>query len=178
MAHMVLSIISLIFSALLLGFAIAIEVHLFRYILHYSGYKGFLAIALYVIQILIGLLEFAIAIAATACSCRVVCSGTDHSGSVHPGVVHSRSVYPGSVYPGSVYPGSVYPGAFVYKNSGSAYQYPGSVMQSPQMAAPQMAASQMAAPQMAAHEMAAPQMAAHEMAAPKLDEPQIQIQEV
>ena len=175
---MVLSIISLIFSALLLGFAIAIEVHLFRYILHYSGYKGFLAIALYVIQILIGLLEFAIAIAATACSCRVVCSSTDHSGSVHPGVVHS-----GSVYPGSVYPGSVYPGAFVYQNSGSAYQYPGKVMQSSQMAAPQMAASQMAAPQMAApqmaaHEMAAPQMAAHEMAAPKLDEPQIQIQEV
>ena len=170
---MVLSIISSIFSALLVGFAIAIEVHLFRYILHYSGYKGFLAIALYVIQILIGLLEFAIAIAATACSCRVVCSGTDHSGSVHPGVVHS-----GSVYPGSVYPGSVYPGAFVYQNSGSAYQYPGKVMQSSQMAAPQMAASQMAAPQMAAPQMAAPQMAAHEMAAPKLDEPQIQIQEV
>ena len=140
--------------------------------------KYYLGIALYAILILIGLLELAIAIAASVCSCRVVCSGSDHSGSVHPGVVHSGSVYPGSVYPGSVYPGSVHSGAFVYQNSGSAYQLPGSVMQSPQMAAPQMAASQMAAPQMAAHEMAAPQMAEHEMAAPKLDEPQIQIQEV
>ena len=123
------------------------------YFNHYSGYykNGSLTmgIALYAIQILIGLLEFAIAIAASVCSCRVVCSGSDHSGSVHPG----------SVYPGSVYPGSAYPGASVYQNSGSAYQYnPGSVMQPPQMTAPQMAA--------------------HEMAAPKLDEPQIQIQEV
>ena len=172
---MVLSIISSIFSVSLLGFAITFEVNmtaLNSYFNHYSGYYKngslTLGIALYAIQILIGLLEFAIAIAASVCSCRVVCSGSDNSGSVHPGVVHSGSVYPGSVYPGSVYPGSVQPGAFVYQDSGSAYQYPGSVMQSPQMAALEMAAPQ----------VAAPQMAEHEMAAPKLDEPQIQIQEV
>ena len=156
---MVLSIISSIFSANLLYFAIVFVVDSIPFL----KYGGWYITVLYAIQILIGLLEFAIAIAASVCSCRVVCFGSDHSGSVHPGVVHSGSVYPGSVYPGSVYPGSAYPGAFVNQNSGSAYQYPGSVMQSPQMTAPQMAA----------HEMAA-----HEMAAPKLDEPQIQIQEV
>jgi len=185
-AHMVLSIVSSIFSANLLGFATSIIYYMGNSRSFYNNYlRGYnyynyyhLSVALYAILILIGLLELAIAIAASICSCRVVCCGSDPSRSVHPGVVHSGSGYPGSVYPGSVYPGSVQPGAFVYQNSGSAYQYPGSVMQSPQMAALEMAAPQVAAPQVAAPQVAAPQMAAHEMAAPKLDEPQIQIQEV
>ena len=167
---MVLSIVSSIFSANLLGFATSIIYYMGNSRSFYNNYlRGYnyynyyhLSVALYAILILIGLLELAIAIAASICSCRVVCCGSDPSRSVHPGVVHSGSGYPGSVYPGSVYPGSAHPGAFVYQ-SGSAYQYPGSVSQSPQMAAPQMAALEMAAPQ---------------MAAPKLDEPQIQIQEV
>ena len=164
---MVTSIISSIFSVLLVGFAITSEVFLTPRGFWLGDWRSYdyrsLGIVLSAIQLLIGLLEFAIAIAASVCSCRVVCSGSDHSGSVHPGVVHSGSVYPGSVYPGSVYPG-------VY---GSANQFPGSMMQSPQNAAPQMAAPQNAAPH-----MISPKMDALEMAAPKLDENQIQIQEV
>ena len=132
-----------------------------------------LGFALSAIQILIGLMEFAIAIAA-AYSCRVFCSGNDHVGVFHPR----------SVNPGPVHPGVVYPGAFDYQNPRAVMVSPGSVanqypqMAAPEMAAPEMTAPEMAAPEMAAPEMAAPGMAAPEMAAPKLDELQIQIQEV
>ena len=107
-----------------------------------------LGFALSAMQILIGLMEFAISIAA-AYSCRVFCSGNDHVGAVHPKSVH----------PGAVHPGVVHPGAFGYQNPGAVMVSPGSVAnQYPKMAAPEMAAP--------------------EMAAPKLDELQIQIQEV
>ena len=172
---MFLSIISSIFSVLLVGFAIASEGILlswsWRLDWMLDDYR-ILGIALSAIHILIGLLEFAIAIAATTCSCRVLSSLNDNPGSVYPGSVHPRAVYHGAVYPGAVYPGAVYsgavhPGAFDYQNPGAVmvspgsvgYQYPGS-------------------PQVAAHQMAAPQMAAPQMAAPQMDEPQIQIQEV
>ena len=174
---MVSSIISSISSVLLVGFAITSEVFLTRSDYWWgSWYRSYdyrsLGIVLSAIQLLIGLLEFAIAIAATAYSCRVLSSVKDNSGSVYPGAVHPGAVYPGAVYPGSVYhgsvyPGAVHPGAFDYQNPGATmvspgsvcYQYPGS----PQVAAPQMAATQMADPQ---------------MAAPQMDEPKIQIQDV
>ena len=57
-------------------------------------------------QILIGLMEFAISIAA-AYSCRVFCSANDHVGTVHPRSVH--------------------PGAFGYQNPGAVMEFPGSV---------------------------------------------------
>ena len=108
-----------------------------------------LGFALSAMQILIGLMEFAISIAA-AYSCRVFCSANDHVGAVHP-----RSVHPGAVHPGAI-----------------GYQNPGAVMVSPGTVANQY-------PKMAAPEMVAPEMAAPEMAAPKLDELQIQqIEEV
>jgi hypothetical protein len=181
---MVLSIISSIFSALLVGFAIASEAFLISMGSYNSFYWGNdyrpLGIALYAIQILIGLLEFAIAIAATGYSCRVLSFINDNPGTVHPGIV-----YPGAVYPGAVYPGAIHPGAFDYQNPGAVmvspgpvgYQYPGSAqvaapqMAPPQMVAPQMVEPQMAAPQMAAPQMAAPQMAAIQMAAPQMAAP-------
>ena len=154
---MVSSIISSISSVLLVGFAITSEVFLTRSDYWWgSWYRSYdyrsLGIVLSAIQLLIGLLEFAIAIAATAYSCRVLSSVKDNSGAVYPGAVH--------------------PGVFDYQNPGATmvspgsvcYQYPGS----PRVAAPQMAATQMADPQMAASKMAAPQM----------DEPKIQIQDV
>ena len=104
-----------------------------------------LGIVLSAIQIFIGLMEFAMAIAASAYSCRVFCSGNDHVGAVHPGAVH--------------------PGAIGYQN-------PGAVMVSPGTVANQY--PKMAAPEMAALEMAASGMATPEMDAPKLDELQIQ----
>ena len=169
---MVSSIISSISSVLLVGFAITSEVFLTRSDYWWgSWYRSYdyrsLGIVLSAIQLLIGLLEFAIAIAATAYSCRVLSSVKDNSGSVYPGSVHPGSVYPGAVYPGAVYPGAVHPGAFDYQNPGATmvspgsvcYQYPGS---------PQVAGTQMTDPKMAASKMAAPQM----------DEPKIQIQDV
>ena len=115
-------------------------------------------------------MAFAMAIAASAYSCRVFCSGNDHvgavhprsvppgvvlSGAVHPGVVHSGAVHPGAVHPGAVHPGAVHPGEFDYQNPGEVMVFPGSVgnNQYPKMDTPEMAAS-------------------------KLDELQIQIQEV
>ena len=171
---MVLSIISSIFSALLVGFAIASEAFLISMGSYNSFYWGNdyrpLGIALYAIQILIGLLEFAIAIAATGYSCRVLSFINDNPGTVHPGIV----------YPGAVYPGAIHPGAFDYQNPGAVmvspgpvgYQYPGSAqVAAPQMAPPQMVAPQMVEPQMAAPQMAAPQMAAIQMAAPQMAAP-------
>ena len=177
---MVSCIISSISSVLLVGFAITSEVFLTRSDYWWgSWYRSYdyrsLGIVLSAIQLLTGLLEFAIAIAATAYSCRVLSSVKDNSGSVYPGAVHPGAVYPGAVYPGSVYhgsvyPGAVHPGAFDYQNPGSVcYQYPGS---------PRVAAPQMAAPQMAATQMADPQMAASKMAVPQMDEPKIQIHDV
>ena len=192
---MVSSIISSIFSVLLVGFAITSVVFLTPHGYWLGDWRSYdyriLGIVLSAIQLLIGLLEFAIAIAATAYSCRVLSSVKDNSGSVYPGSVH-----PGAVYPGAVYPGAVHPGAFDYQNPGAVmgfpgsvvYQYPGSVMHSPkmstpqmvapQLAAPQMTAPQMTAPQMTAPQMAAPQMAAPQLATPQMDELQIQIQKV
>ena len=63
-----------------------------------------LGIVLSAIQIFIGLMEFAMAIAASAYSCRVFCSGNDHVGAVYP-----RSVHPGVVLSGAVHPGNAYP---------------------------------------------------------------------
>ena len=198
---MVLNIISSIFGALLVGFAIAGELILtgnwenftYYYYISYFHYKFkdepwytplpgvrnsisfsicplgiadtsemcqanvdylILGFALSAMQILIGLMEFAISIAA-AYSCRVFCSGNDHVGAVHPRSVH----------PGAVHPGAVHPGAFGYQN-------PGAVMVSHGTVANQY--PKMAAPKMDAPEMAAPGMAAPEMDAPKLDELQIQ----
>ena len=182
---MVTSIISSIFSVLLVGFAITSEVFLTPRGFWLGDWRSYdyrtLGIVLSAIQLLIGLLEFAIAIAATTCSCRVLSSLNDNPGSVYPGAVHPGAVYPGSVYPGAVYPGAVHPGAFDYQNPGAVmaspgsvvYQYPGSVMHSQKMSTPQMVAPQLAAPQ-----MTAPQMAAPQLATPQMDEPQIQIQEV
>ena len=189
-AHLVTSIISSIFSVLLVGFAITSEVFLTPRGFWLGDWRSYdyrsLGIVLSAIQLLIGLLEFAIAIAATTCSCRVLSFLNDNPGSVYPG-----AVYPGAVYPGAVYPGAVHPGAFDYQNPGAVmgspgsvvYQYPGSVMHSqkmstPQMVAPQLAAPQMTAPQMTTPQMTAPQMAAPQLATPQMDEPQIQIQEV
>ena len=92
-----------------------------------------LGFALSAMQILIGLMEFAISIAA-AYSCRVFCSANDHVGTVHP-----RSVHPGAVHPGAI-----------------GYQNPGAVMVSPGTVANQY--SKIAAPEMAAPEMAAPKL--------------------
>ena len=185
-AYMVLNIISSIFGALLVGFAIAggliltgnWENFTYYYYISYFHYKFkdepwytplpgvrnsisfsicplgiadtsemcqanvdylILGFALSAMQILIGLMEFAISIAA-AYSCRVFCSANDHVGAVHPRSVH---------------PGAVNPGAIGYQNPGAVMVFPGSVgnNQYPKMATP-------------------------EMAAPKLDELQIQIQEV
>jgi|ERR1711971_221665 len=123
-----------------------------------------LGFALSAMQILIGLMEFAISIAA-AYSCRVFCSANDHVGTVHPKSVH---------------PGAVHPGAIGYQNPGAVMVSPGTVAnQYSKIAAPEMAAPEMTAPEMDAPEMAAPGMAAPEMAARKLDELQIQqIEEV
>ena len=196
-AYLVLNIISSIFSAHLVAFAIAGELILtgnfsvYYYYYYISNFHGrshpgshrdylTLGIVLSAIQILIGLMAFAMAIAASAYSCRVFCSGNDHvgavhprsvppgvvlSGAVHPGVVHSGAVHPGAVHPGAVHPGAVHPGAFGYQN-------PGAVMVSHGTVANQY--PKMAAPKMDAPEMAAPGMAAPEMDAPKLDELQIQ----
>ena len=162
---MVSSIISSIFSVLLVSFAITSEVFLTRSDYWWGSFwRSYdyrtLGVVLSAIQLLIGLLEFAIAIAATTCSCRVLSSLNDNPGSVYPGAVHPGAVYPGAVYPGAVYPGVVYPGAvhpgeFDYQNSSAVMVFPGSVgnNQYPKMATPEMASS-------------------------KLDELQIQIQEV
>ena len=124
-----------------------------------------LGIVLSAIQIFIGLMEFAMAIAASAYSCRLFFSANDHVGAVHPrsvhpgvvlsGAVHPGVVAPGAVHPGAVYPGAVHPGEFDYQNSSAVMVFPGSVgnNQYPKMATPEMASS-------------------------KLDELQIQIQEV
>ena len=77
------------------------------------------------------------AIAASAYSCRVFCSGNDHVGEVHPrsvhpeivhpGAVHPGAVHPGAVHPGADYPGADHPGAFDYQNPGAVMEFPGSV---------------------------------------------------
>ena len=114
-----------------------------------------LGIVLSAIQIFIGLMEFAMAIAASAYSCRLFFSANDHVGAVHPRSVHPGVVLSGAVHPGAVYPGAVHPGEFDYQNSSAVMVFPGSVgnNQYPKMATPEMASS-------------------------KLDELQIQIQEV
>ena len=179
-AYLVLNIITSIFSAHLVGFAIARELILTgssRYLYYISYFHNLfgpsyfrshrcyqyssceliqtLGIVLSAIQILIGLMEFAMAIAASAYSCRLFFSANDHVGAVHP-----KSVHPGAVHPGAI-----------------GYQNPGAVMVSPGTVANQY--PKMAAPEMAAPEMATSGMAAPEMDTPKLDELQIQqIEEV
>jgi hypothetical protein len=221
-AYLVLNNISSIFSAHLVAFAIAGELILtgnfsvYYYYYYISNFHGMshpgshrdyltLGIVLSAIQILIGLMAFAMAIAASAYSCRVFCSGNDHvgavhprsvhpgvvpSGAVHPLVIHPGAVHPGAIHPGAVHPGAVHPGAVHPGVVHPGAVHPGAVH--PGAVHPgadypeavhsgafdcQNPGAVMVFPGSVGNNQY-PKMATPEMAAPKLDELQIQIQEV